>query len=168
CSTAARSATASRIAATVASASVQKNATQLVGSRTSTTRIRPPAGLYLARNVLYVLVTSSPYWTTASFCQPCRCAARLARLSLRLPYFGGRPRPRRVPGRGGSGRLHKAASLRRRLTTTTCAACAAFKNSRLAEAPSVTTHSTLPRYFSQSAAQATKVAACCSLVWNST
>jgi len=43
-----------------------------------------------------------------------------------LPYLGGRPRWGGCPGRGGVGRLHKAASLRSRLTSTTPACSTAL------------------------------------------
>ena len=46
--------------------SVQKYATQPSSSRTSTTRIKPPAGRYVARNVLKVLVTASRYRTKST------------------------------------------------------------------------------------------------------
>jgi hypothetical protein len=48
-----RSATIPRMSATLAEVSVQKYARQPVGSSTSTTRIAPPAGRQVARNVLY-------------------------------------------------------------------------------------------------------------------
>src|SRR5439155_10410201 len=56
-----RSAAAVSTSATVAAGSVQKNATQPVGSSTSTTRIAPPAGRQVARNVLYRLAVGLPY-----------------------------------------------------------------------------------------------------------
>src|SRR6202020_1572632 len=56
-----RSATIPRMSATLAEVSVQKHARQPFGSSTSTTRITPPAGLQVARNVLYFLTTFSPY-----------------------------------------------------------------------------------------------------------
>ena len=49
------------MSATVADGSVQKYARHPVGSSTSTTRITPPAGRQVARNVLYRLTAGSPY-----------------------------------------------------------------------------------------------------------
>ena len=46
---------------------------------------RPPAGRHVARNVLIVLVTRSPYCTHSTCCQPRGCPARLARLIRSLP-----------------------------------------------------------------------------------
>src|SRR3954454_24020177 len=50
-----RSATIPRISATLAEVSVQKNARHPFDSSTRTTRITPPAGRQVARNVLYFL-----------------------------------------------------------------------------------------------------------------
>ncbi len=55
-----RSATAPRMSATFAEVSVQKYARHPVGSSTSTTRITPPTGLQVARNVLYRLTVATP------------------------------------------------------------------------------------------------------------
>src|SRR5262249_60336334 len=112
---AARSATAPRICATVASGSVQKKAAQPSVWRTSTTRISPPAGLYVARKVLKVLRTASPYRTNAAVCQPWRGPARLARLSLSLPAVAGRPAFVGCAGPGGLGTTHGGATLREQL-----------------------------------------------------
>jgi hypothetical protein len=62
-----RSAIVSRMSATLAETSVQKNARHPVGSSTSTTRIRPPAGRQVARNVLYRLAARSPYRVKTSY-----------------------------------------------------------------------------------------------------
>ena len=69
----------------VAPGAVQKKATQPWSSRTSTTRITPPAGRHVARNVLTVLVTFSPYCTHSTCCQPRFWPARLANEIRRLP-----------------------------------------------------------------------------------
>ena len=74
-----RSATIPRMSATLAEVSVQKYARQPVGSSTSTTRITPPAGRQVARNVLYRLTTFTPYSSKVSEDQPRRWPARLAR-----------------------------------------------------------------------------------------
>src|SRR5260370_5118839 len=85
-------------------------------SWTNTTRITPPAGRHVARNVLIVLVTFTPYCTHSSCCQPRVCPARLASEIRFLPYVGSGPR---WPGRRFvGGRSHRCASLRKRLTTT--------------------------------------------------
>ena len=63
----------------LAEVSVQKYALQPAGSSTSTTRIAPPAGRQVARNVLYRLTASSPYRSNVSVDQPRRWPARLAR-----------------------------------------------------------------------------------------
>jgi len=103
CSIAPRSAIASRTAAADASGSVQKYASQPSASRTITTRIRPPAGRQVARNVLIVLTTRSPYCTHATRCQPRRWPARLARVMRPGPYVG--RGPRRPGGRFAGGNV---------------------------------------------------------------
>ena len=61
CSMAARSEIRPRTSAAVAAGSVQKYATQPAsGFRTSTTRMAPPAGGQVARNVLYVTSSYRP------------------------------------------------------------------------------------------------------------
>ena len=62
------------------------NADFHAGSSTSTTRITPPAGFQVARNVLYRLVTRSPYSVNASTVHPRLWPARLARLIRSVPY----------------------------------------------------------------------------------
>ena len=69
-----RSATVVRMSATLAEGSVQKNATHPVGSFTSTTRITPPTGRQVARNVLYRLTVGFPYRSNTPVVQP-RCLA---------------------------------------------------------------------------------------------
>ena len=63
---------ASPVDRTVATGSVQKNARHPVGSFTITTRINPPAGFHVARNVLYFLTTSAPYNSNVAVDQPRR------------------------------------------------------------------------------------------------
>jgi len=64
-------------------------------------------------------VTVSPYSVHSAVCQPRFCPARLARLILFLPYLRGRPRPRGFPGFNLGGKSRRAASFRKRPTTTT-------------------------------------------------
>src|SRR5262249_11189946 len=85
CSIAPRSAIASRTSAALARGSVQKKASQPSSSRTSTTRITPPAGRHVARNDLTALVTFRPYCTQSTCCQPRPCPARLASEIRPLP-----------------------------------------------------------------------------------
>jgi hypothetical protein len=59
------------MSATAAAGSLQKNATQPCGSRTSTTRIAPPAGRHVTGKVLYVLTAFAPYSTVRVILVPC-------------------------------------------------------------------------------------------------
>src|SRR4051794_27171179 len=101
------------MSATVADGSVQKYARHPAGSSTSTTRITPPAGFHVARNVLYRLVTGSPYRVNASVVHPRRWPALLARLTRSVPESLGRPGPF-WPGGITGGSDHSAASHRSR------------------------------------------------------
>jgi hypothetical protein len=76
-----RFATAFRMSAIEAETSVQKNATDPVGSSNNTTRVTPPAGRHDARNVLYRLVTRSRCRVKASVVHPPRWPARWARVT---------------------------------------------------------------------------------------
>ena len=100
-----------------AAGSVQKNATQPVGSSTSTTRIAPPAGRQVARNVLYRFAVGFPY----SVERPGRPAAPLAGpLGQVDPALAVDPGPARAaPAGRGPGTVRRAASFRSRLTTVT-------------------------------------------------
>ena len=91
--------------------------------------MRPPAGRHVARNVLTVLVTFSPYCTHSTCCQPRFCPARLAREIRSLPYVGAGPGR---PGCFGPGSDHSAASLRSRLITWKPAARAGLRKGFLA------------------------------------
>ena len=74
--------------------------------------------LYAARLAQMLRTCCWPYTWQSTVCHPRRCPARLAILSLFLPYLRGRPRERRWPRLGFGGRSRRAASLRRRPTTT--------------------------------------------------
>ena len=100
CSMAPRSASTSRIASAVTPGSVHKYARPPSSSRTSTTRITPPAGRQVARKVLIVLATRAPYGAHSTVRQPRRCPARLARSILSWPSVGSGPR---CPGRRRAG-----------------------------------------------------------------
>src|SRR5262249_42011141 len=129
CSWAPRSAAPSRTCTTVASGSVLNRGSQPLSSLTNTTRITPPAGRHVARNVLEVLVPRSPYCTHATCRHPRVCPARLAREIRSLPYVGAGPGR---PGFFGPGSDHSAASLRSRLITWKPASWAGLRNGLLA------------------------------------
>src|SRR5438105_14838661 len=91
-------------------------------------------------------------------------ATKLFRCRRFVPYLRGRPRPRCF---GGEGRSNKAASFRKRLTTTTPAARSGLRKGRLAYAPSATTHTVFPATLASAANESICSTASCNLVRNS-
>ena len=125
-----RSATVPRMSATLAEVSVQKYARQPVGSSTSTTRITPPAGRQVARNVLYSLDRLLPVQLERVGGPAPPLAGPLGQVDHVRAVGRGRATPPRRLRRRAS--VRRAASLRSRLTTVIPRAIAGLRNSFLA------------------------------------
>ena len=129
---------------------MQKKATHPPGSSTSTTRITP-AGRSPGRHERLVPLLRRLAVELERPRSSSRDAGRLA-----WPARCGSPRRsaacRAARPRGARARVHSAASLRSRLTTVIPSDIAGLRNGALAYAPSATTQSGLPRYFSHGVA----------------